>query len=81
MSPLKQVENYSFDEANRKLCFAIATLQGKYEKGIWKRKLTAALIVKSDLLANGYKWQADRIDNWIHRLQPKADSERAEGAL
>ena len=81
MSPQKEYKNYNFDEANRKLRFAIATLQGKYEIGIWKRKLTTALIVKSDLLANGYKWQADRVEFWIHRLQPKkADSERAEEA-
>ena len=71
-------ELYSFDWANRKLRFVIATLQGKYEVGIWKRKLTTALIVKDELLEHGFKWQADRIDNWIHRLQPrKADSVRA----
>jgi len=69
--------------ANRKLRFAIATLQGKYEIGIWKRRLQTALTVKDQLLEAGYVWQAQRIDNWIHRLQPsikKADSERAEGA-
>jgi len=72
---------YSFDWANRKLRFAIATLQGKYEQGIWKRRLQTALIVKDELLEHGFKWQAERIDNWIHRLQPsikKADLEREE---
>ena len=67
--------------ANRKLRFAIATLQGKYEQGIWKRRLQTALTIKDQLLEAGYVWQAQRVDNWIHRLQPiKADSERAEGA-
>jgi len=65
--------------ANRKLRFAIATLQGKYECiTVWKRPLQTVLIVKEELLAAGYVWQAERIDNWIHRLQPrKADSVRA----
>jgi hypothetical protein len=63
---------YNNDWANRKLRFAIATLQGKYESTtVWKRPLQTALIVRDELLEHGYKWQAQRIDNWIHRLQPK----------
>ena len=54
--------------ANRKLRFAIATLQGKIESSIWKRRLQTALIVKDELLAAGYVWQAERIDNHIHRI-------------
>lgn len=60
---------YNKDWANKKLCFAIASLQGKVESSIWKRRLQSALIVRDELLEHGYKWQASRIDNWIHRLQ------------
>ena len=67
--------------ANSKLRFAIATLQGKIESGIWKRRLQTALTIKDQLLEAGYVWQARVLEAWIHRLQPiKADSERAEGA-
>ena len=56
-------------EANEKLRFAIATLRGEIEGSIWKRRLQTALIIKDELLAAGYTWQAARIDNWIHRLE------------
>jgi hypothetical protein len=39
-----------------------------------------ALINKEELLEHGFVWHAERIDNWIHRLQPKrADSQDGEG--
>ena len=60
---------YAKKWANEKLSFAIATLQGKIESSIWKRRLQTALIIKDELLEHGYAWQASRIDNWIHRLQ------------
>jgi len=66
---------YNIDWANRKLRFAIASLQGKVESSIWKRRLQTALIVRDELLEHGYKWQAERIDNWIHRLQPKEEGQ------
>ena len=73
---------YTKEWANEKLRFAIATLQGKIESSIWKRRLQTALIVRDELLEHGFKWQAERIDNWIHRLQPKADLiERERGAF
>jgi hypothetical protein len=62
-------ELYSKQWANEKLRFAIGTLQGKYEIGIWKRRLSTALIVKDELLEHGFTWQAARIENWIHRLE------------
>lgn len=73
---------YTKDWANRKLRFAIGTLQGKYESSIWKRRLQTALICKDELLEHGYFWQAEKIEFWIHRLQPrKADPrERSEEA-
>ena len=60
---------YSKKWANRKLRFAIGSLQGKYEVSIWKRRLQTALICKDELLEHGYCWQAKRIDYWIHRLE------------
>ena len=74
----------TFEDANRKLRFAIATLQGKIEGSIWKRRLQTALICKDDLLEHGFKWQAEKIDFWIHRLQvaEKAkDQIRLQGAM
>jgi len=62
---------YNVAWANSKLRFAIANLQGKYEKSIWKRRLQTALIVKDELLEHGYRWQAEKIDFWIHRLEKK----------
>jgi hypothetical protein len=59
-------------------------LQGKYESSIWKRRLQTALICKEELLAHGYFWQAEKIEFWIHRLQPrKADlmRESEEGSF
>jgi hypothetical protein len=77
---------YSKAWANEQLRFAIAVLQGKIESPIldpygfaWKRRLQTVLIVKEALIEHGFTWQASRIDNWIHRLQPrKADLEREE---
>jgi hypothetical protein len=46
---------------------------------LWNQRLAAVLIFKRELLEHGYTWQASRIDNHIHRLQPrKADLEREE---
>jgi len=58
----------TFEDANRKLRFAIGTLQGKYESSIWKRRLSTVLTIKDELLAHGYFWQAEKLDFWIHRL-------------
>lgn len=63
--------SFFYDQAwaNRKLRFAIGTLQGKFESSIWKRRVATALTIKEELFDAGYFWQAARIDNWIHRLQ------------
>jgi len=47
---------------------------------LWRQRLSLALIYKKELLEEGFPWQAARIDNWIHRLQPLQirDSERAQ---
>lgn len=64
-------EFYSKAWANEQLRFAIATLQGKIESSIWKRRLHTALIVKDGLIEHGFVWQAEKIDFWIHRLEIK----------
>lgn len=61
--------------ANEQLAFAIRVLQGKCGGHRWKGNLQLALLVKDRLLGQGYPWQAARVENWIHRLQPcRADS-------
>ena len=65
----------SRDWANEQLRFAIKVLQGKCGGARWKGNLQLALIVKDRLLERGFTWQAERVENWIHRLQPrKVDS-------
>jgi hypothetical protein len=66
--------------ANEQLRFAIRVLKGEACGSRWKGRLQLALMVKDRLLANGFVWQAARIENFIHRLQPcRADSLRGEG--
>jgi hypothetical protein len=50
---------------------------------LWGQRLAIVLIFKNELENYGYFWQAERLENWIHRLQPrKADiSEREEGSF
>jgi hypothetical protein len=61
--------------ANDQLRFAIRVLRGQCGGKRWERNLVTALYLRDRLWAFGYTWQADRVDNWIHRLQPrKADS-------
>jgi hypothetical protein len=70
---------HSKDQANRQLSFAIRILQGQICHQSWKGKLQIALIIRDRLLESGWVFQARRVENWIHRLQPRrADSERAE---
>lgn len=79
-APMVDTNKLTPKEANDKLRFGIAVLKGEILASIWKRRLHLALIIKEGLLSNGYVWQARRIDNWIHRLQPrKADLRETEG--
>lgn len=68
--------------ANDQLRFAIGILQGKICTSTWKGRLQIALIVKQGLEEKGFWWQAERIENYIHRLQRagrvRADSQRKE---
>jgi len=74
--------------ANEQLRFAVRVLKGQCggSKERWTGNLQVALMVRDRLWACGFWWQADRVDNWVHRLQPKkADSlpksERERGVL
>jgi hypothetical protein len=64
----------SLEWANAELRFCIATLKGEVETSSWKHRLQTVLVVKGYLLEYGYTWQAARIDNWIHRLQPRREA-------
>lgn len=66
--------------ANRKLRFGISILQGKVESSLWKRRFQSALSIKEELQEHGYKWQAERLENWIHRLQ-KAELAKDEARI
>jgi hypothetical protein len=67
-----KIEIGSPEWANRQLRFAIAILQGHICGSSWKGRLQLALIVKERLREYGYSWHAERVDNWIHRCQPRA---------
>jgi hypothetical protein len=65
----------SMEWANEQLKFAIRVLKGSCGGSRWDGNLQLALMIKDRLLEYGFVWQAERIENWIHRLQPrKADS-------
>jgi len=38
---------------------------------LWNQRLAAAIIIKTELQGRGWKWQAERINNQIHRYQGK----------
>jgi len=82
VSPKPISEYGSVDWANEQLRFTIKVLKGRCGGHRWKGNLQLALIIKDRLLARGYTWQAERIENWIHRLQrahARADSHGDEG--
>lgn len=60
--------------ANERLHLSIEFLkEGASSEGswLWNQRLAAVLIFKKELLERGFEWQAARVDNWIHRLQPR----------
>jgi len=81
---MSQLKYYGSKEwANQTLRNAISDLKEgsmSQDHWLWKQRLAVVLIYKSELLQEGFPWQAARIDNWIHRLQPLQirDSERAQ---
>ena len=38
---------------------------------LWNQRLAAAIIIKTELEGRGFSWQAERINNQIHRYQGK----------
>ena len=77
----KPISEYgSVQWANEQLRFAIKVLLGRSCGHNWKGNLAVALMVRDRLYAFRFLWQAERVDNWTHRLQPrKADSREIEG--
>jgi hypothetical protein len=71
---------YSVAWANDQLRIAIEFLkEGAKSEGfwLWNQRLCVVILIKTELEGHGFKWQAVRIENWIHRLQPrKADLDR-----
>jgi hypothetical protein len=67
-----KIEVGSKEWADKQLRFSIAILQGHICRSSWKGRLNLALIVKERLLEHGFTWHAERVDNWIHRCQPKS---------
>jgi hypothetical protein len=48
---------------------------------LWNQRLAVVLIFKKELEEKGFFWQSNRIENHIHRLQPrKADLKEERGA-
>jgi hypothetical protein len=66
-----KIEIGSKEWADKQLRFSIRILQGHICRSSWKGRLQLALIVKERLLEHGYTWHAERVDNWIHRCQPR----------
>jgi len=58
--------------ANSQLRFSIRILKGEIVRSTWAGRLQIVLYVKDRLLEYGFPWQAERIENWIHRLQGAA---------
>lgn len=55
--------------ANRQLSFAIRELKDASRR--WENRLLVAIYIKNRLRDFGFPWQAERVENWIHRLQPR----------
>lgn len=47
---------------------------------LWPQRLCLAILIRTELQGRGFKWQADRINNWIHFYQGKINRLHAGGA-
>ena len=45
---------------------------------LWNQRLAAAIIIKTELEGRGFSWQAERINNQIHRYQGKINKIRLQ---
>ncbi len=61
------------DDANSKLRFAIKLLKGQTCIQTFERAISDAITIREGLSNAGFWWQAERLDNWIHRAQKKGD--------
>jgi len=82
---MKELKSYfgSKPWANEQLRYAIRVLKGEAGSSgcrVWNGNLFLALYLKDRLLELGFPWQAARIENWIHRLQPSRADSAAEEA-
>lgn len=59
--------------ANAQLRFAIRLLKGQICSQSFERAINDAISIKKRLHDAGYWWQANRIDNWIHRAQQNSN--------
>ncbi len=59
--------------ANKQLRFGIKLLQGRIGGQTVDRAVSDAIIIKNGLDAAGFWWQAQRMNNWIHRVRKKGD--------
>jgi hypothetical protein len=60
--------------ANGQLKYAISELKDAAEKGSafhWKNTMCMVLIIKDRLVEQGFWWQAQIIEFWIHRYRAK----------
>jgi hypothetical protein len=61
---------FSKEWANEQLKVANELLREGFlseKQWLWNQRLAAAIIIKTELQGRGWKWQAERINNQIHR--------------
>lgn len=60
---------FNKDLANSQLRFGIKLLKGQGCSQTFERSLSDAISIRDRLNEMGAWWQAQRLDNWIHRAQ------------
>jgi len=77
---MEKIDTFGSKEwANDQLRFVIRILKGEGVVATWKGRLQIVLYVKNRLEDMAFWWQAERIENWIHRLQPREVDSLEEG--
>ncbi|MGO8805480.1 MAG: hypothetical protein ACLQO7_02600, partial [Candidatus Bathyarchaeia archaeon] len=73
---------FSKEWANDQLRVALELLKEGYQSEnfwLWNQRLAAAILIKTELEGRGWKWQAERINNAIHRYQGKINFQKETG--
>jgi hypothetical protein len=65
---------YDVDWANQQLRYGIRILRREGCAQSIGRAISDAIIIRNRLADNGFWWQADRLDNFIHLYMKKAGS-------